>query len=75
MEASVKHPTDGVQDELVRDYCKEATDLIVLASSYVDAVRIKEKWCHRFKQECQSTLIINAASAYLDQIIARQWER
>lgn len=71
----VKHPADDVQDELVRDYCKEAEGLIVLAGSYVDAVSIKEKWCHRFMQECQSTLIINAAAAFLDQIIARRWKK
>jgi hypothetical protein len=71
----VKHPTDGVQDELVRGYCKEAEGLILLAGSHADALRIKEKWCHRFQQECKSMLIINAAAAYLDQIIARQWKK
>jgi hypothetical protein len=73
MEPVVKHAADVVQDELVREYCKEAKELVMSAGSYVDAVRLKEEWCHRFQQECASALILNAAAGYLDRIIVRRW--
>jgi hypothetical protein len=73
MEAVVKHPADAVQDELVRDYCREAEGRIESAGSYVDAVRLKEEWCRKFQQECESALISNAAAEYLNRVIVRRW--
>lgn len=69
MEEMVKHPTD-----LVQEYCKEAEERIMTASSPADATRIKEEWCMRFKKECASDLLFNATSAYLDGIIAGKWK-
>ena len=70
----MKHPTDNAQDELVRDYCSEAEKLILRADSRDNALRIKEKWCGRFQEECKSMLIAHAAAAYLDQIIMQRWK-
>jgi hypothetical protein len=75
MEEMVQHPTHHEQDELVRDHCREAEGLITASASRAAAMRIKENWCRRFRQECTSMLIVHAAAAYLDQIIARQWPR
>ena len=74
VEAMVQHPTDTVQHELVLEYCKEAEGRIMAARSHADAIRIKEEWCKRFQRECKSALLVNAASAYLDEIIQRQWK-
>jgi hypothetical protein len=73
MDAVVKHPTNSPQHELVQGYCREAEGLIMIARSRSDAIRIKDEWCTKFKQKCESELLINATSAYLDEIIARQW--
>ena len=73
METMVQHPTDTAQHELVREYCSEAEAHIMIARSRADAMRIKEEWCKRFSQECESRLLINATSAYLDEIIGEQW--
>lgn len=75
MEAMVKHPGDSVQHELVREYCGEAEGRIMSAGSHTDAIAIKEQWCKRFRNECESALIANATSAYLDGIIMRKWNR
>ena len=74
MEEMVQHPTDTVQHELVREYCREAEGRITIARSRADTVRIKEEWCNRFQRQCESELLINATSRYLDEIIARQWK-
>lgn len=74
METMVKHPTDTAQHELVREYCREAKGRIMIARSRADAMRIKEECCKRFSQECESELLINATSAYLDEIITRMWK-
>lgn len=74
MEAMVKHPEDSVQHELVREYCGEAEGRIMAAASHADAITIKEEWCKRFQNECESTLIFNAASAHLDGIMIRKWK-
>jgi hypothetical protein len=73
MEPVAKHMAAGVQDELVRGFCKEAEKDILSAGSYVDAVRLKGEWCGRFQRECASALLVNAAGGYLDQIINRRW--
>ena len=73
MESVVSHGVSGEQDRLVRNICKSAQDLISVARSYEDAVKIKEEQCRRFRQECQSMLIVNAATSYLDEVITRQW--
>ncbi|MFN0156844.1 MAG: hypothetical protein ACKVRP_02085 [Bacteroidota bacterium] len=69
MEQLVQHPT-----EIVRKYCREAEERIMAASSSVEATRIKEEWCTRFKNECESDLLFNATSAYLNDIIAGKWK-
>lgn len=74
METMVQHPTDTAQHALVREHCREAEGRIMIARSRVEAMRIKEEWCNRFSQECESRLLINAASAYLDEIITRTWK-
>jgi hypothetical protein len=74
MERMVKHPTDTAQHELVHEYCKKAEGRIKLARSHGEAIKIKEEWCNRFRRECESDLLINATSAYLDAIIRRQWK-
>ena len=73
MEAVVRYPSFDEQDELVRGYCNEAEALIATARSRTEALRIKDEWCMRFKNECKSTLVVNAAGNYLDQIIEHQW--
>lgn len=73
METIVQHLSHNEQDQLVREYCKEAEALITLARSRDDATRIKEGQCQRFRQECNSTLIVNAAAEYLEQIIEQKW--
>lgn len=73
MEKVVHHPVFDEQDALVRGYCKEAEGLITLARSRADALRVKDEWCTRFKNECKSSLVYNAAGKYLDQIISHQW--
>ena len=75
METTTGHPTDTAQHELVLEYCKEAEGRIIIARSFHDAITIKEEWCNRFKLECESELLINATSAYLDGIIARRWKK
>jgi hypothetical protein len=73
METAVQHFSHDEQDQLVREYCREAEALITLARSRDDATRIKEGQCQRFRQECNSTLVVNAAAEYLEQIIERKW--
>jgi hypothetical protein len=73
MDAVVKHPTNSLQHELVREYCREAEGLIIKARSRSEAISIKNESCTRFKQECESELLVNATSAYLDEIIAQHW--
>lgn len=73
MDEVVKHPEHTPQQELVRGYCREAEALITIAPSRSDAIRIKDEWCTRFRKECESELLVNAASAYLDTMIASQW--
>ena len=65
METMVQHPAHDEQDELVREFYREAEGLITMARSRIDAVRIKQQWCQRFQTECKSPLIINAAATYL----------
>ncbi len=65
----VKHPT-----EIVQKYCREAEERIMTATSSTDAMRIKEEWCTRFRKECESDLLFNATSAYLDGLIAVKWK-
>jgi hypothetical protein len=67
-------PGHTSQLELVREYCSEAGERILMARSRADATDIKEQLCDRFRQECESDLIINATSAYLDEIIIRHWK-
>lgn len=74
MESTVEHPINAVQHGLVQEYCKEAERRIILARSHGDAMTIKKVWCNRFKAECESELLINATSAYLDEVIIRQWK-
>ncbi|HCV43249.1 MAG TPA: hypothetical protein DGH68_07170 [Bacteroidetes bacterium] len=73
MEAIVQHSSHDEQDRLVREYCKEVEALIALARSRTDATRIKDAHCHKFRQECKSKLIVNAAAKYLEQAIERKW--
>jgi hypothetical protein len=74
METMVQHPPHDEQDELVREFCREAEGLITMVRSRIDAERIKQQWCQRFQAECKSSLVINAAATYLDQIISHWWE-
>ena len=73
METIVQHLSHNEQDQLVREYCKEAEAMIILARSRNDATIIKEGQCQKFSQECMSGLIVNAAAEYLEQIIDRKW--
>lgn len=70
MENMVTRPT-----EIVRNYCTRAEELIMTASSPIDAMSIKEEWCTQFRKECESDLLFNATSAYLDDIIWARWNR
>ncbi len=70
----VQHPTDTAQHKLMREYCSEAEGRITIATSRAEAMRIKEEWCNRFRQECESKLLVNATSAYLDEIITHMWK-
>ncbi len=74
MEEIIQHPTDTTQHRLVREFCSEAERQIMIAASRSEATKIREEWCSRFGQECESKLLINAASTYLDRIITRVWK-
>jgi hypothetical protein len=73
METTVQHSSHDEQNQIVREYCKEAEALLTLARSRQDATRIMEAQCWRFRQECKSTLIVNAAAQYMEQTIERKW--
>ncbi len=74
MEIMVKHPEDSVQHETVRQFCAEVGYRISMAASRAEAMKMKEEVCASFRNECESMLVAHAASAYLENLIRKQWK-
>jgi len=68
-------PGDAAQSELLTRYCQQAERLLAEAPSYESALKLRDDLCARFRQECQSSLIVNATHEYLTQIISRTWQQ
>lgn len=66
---------DAGQSELLARYCQEAERLLADAPTYESALKLRDDLCARFRQECQSSLIVNATHEYLTQIIGRTWQQ
>ena len=64
---------EELQNRLVRDFCRKAQALIGTAGSESEALRIKEEQCSRFEEECDSTLLVNAARHNIDDMIRERW--
>jgi AAA+ superfamily predicted ATPase len=62
------------QNILIRRYCEEAEKIIEDAPDYTAAVRLKESLCRRFAEECDSELVVNATSQYLDRVLSKHWK-
>ena len=67
--------TGKQQSEHIANHCAEIEDRIRLAPSRLEAVRLKELTCTKFKQECQSTLVRTALTRYVEELIARHWDK
>jgi hypothetical protein len=63
------------QSEHIANHCVEIEDRIRLAPSRLEAVRLKELACIKFKQECQSTLVHTALAKYVEELISRYWDK
>ncbi len=62
------------QSELIAKHCADIEEHIRLASSRLEAYRLKESACARFEQSCPSTLVRKALSVYLEEVISRNWD-
>jgi len=73
MEAILPVPHESRQEELIRDYCEEADALLSTAQDYPSAVRMKQSLCARFQEECDSALVVSAASQFIDNVLKKRW--
>jgi hypothetical protein len=73
MEDSYVSGKSEKQEELIRKYCAEADSVLAGAPDYDSAVRLKEKLCKRFQSECDSSLVVAAASLHLDNLLKQRW--
>jgi hypothetical protein len=63
------------QSEHIANHCADIEDRIRSAPSRLEAVRLKELECAKFKQECQSTLVRTALARYVEEMISRYWDK
>ncbi len=74
MESVAQFLSSEGQNDLIREYCREAEALIREAGSLSEARKIKKEQCGRFEQNCSSVLVANAVEKYLDDVISSRWE-
>jgi hypothetical protein len=63
------------QSELIANHCVDIEDRIRSAPSRLEAVRLKELECAKFKQDCQSTLVRTALARYVEELISCYWDK
>jgi hypothetical protein len=63
------------QSELVARHCADIEDRIRSAPSRLEALRLKELACSRFKQTCSSVLVRTALTRHVEELISRNWEK
>jgi hypothetical protein len=67
--------TENRQSELLANHCADIEDRIRSAPSRLEAVRLKEFACNKFGQECPSALVHTALTKYVNDLIARYWDK
>jgi len=63
------------QSELIANHCGDIENRIRSAPSRLEAERLKELACTKFKQECQSMLVRTALTRYVEKLISRYWDK
>ncbi len=71
METVRQHIESGHQVELLRRYCTEADTLIQNAANAAEARSLAERLCRRFRDECESPLVVNATRDYIEGTITK----
>jgi hypothetical protein len=66
--------TSDKQTTLIRRFCEEAERALDEASDYTAALHLKESLCQRFREECDSSLVVNATRQYLDEVLKKRWK-
>ena len=62
------------QSEIISIYCVTIEERIRKAPSRLEALRIAESSCGRFKEVCSSTLVQNALERHVEDLILQYWE-
>lgn len=73
MENLVRHLRFDPQAELLHVYCSEVESLIMGTNDVTQAREIRDQVCERFRQRCNSSILVQATIAYADEIITRKW--
>ncbi len=59
--------------DLIAQYCSEARGLITRAGNREEALKLRHDLCSRFALTCKSSLVLQATTAYIDDLIAKTW--
>ncbi len=59
--------------DMIQGYCAEARQLIGQSGTREEALKVKEDLCSRFAAACGSSLVLQATTVYIDDLIERTW--
>jgi hypothetical protein len=65
--------TPDPQQDLLRTYCSQAEELLKTATSAEQAREMSERICGQFQNECESSLVINATRAFVEDVIGKMF--
>ncbi len=67
------HNFPDLSGDVIRRYCTDAREMIIRAGSREEAVTVKRALCSRLAAACESSLVMQATVAYVDELIEKTW--
>jgi hypothetical protein len=74
MERTTFQRVSNPQLDRIEEYCAKAHALLDTARDRKEALWFKDLMCSQFAAECQSSLVLAATNAYIEQVIRQRWE-